>query len=264
MKVFKKFVSLVGLVSWSWRELGQESVLLKVTCTTLFLKLGWVSNFEETNWVTTYLTAPPSSCPGARTLSRHSRGLSSCPLCLRADGRQESHDPVSYLSARRAQRLVWPGWSVPANWVRLEADHSSLQICGPQTCCPGEAAYLCWRQRTSPGDQREFEKSVVRPTERERGSPGRRLPTMPLPGLSWPTFIKLVSDSSPAPASTPTICPQTWLLLLFQAFTTFLYWSQRNFKMNKYELCHIIVLPCGDSFRIIDILVWWISNNSQT
>ena len=128
MKVFKKFVSLVGLVSWSWRELGQESVLLKVTCTTLFLKLGWVSNFEETNWVTTYLTAPPSSCPGARTLSRHSRGLSSCPLCLRADGRQESHDPVSYLSARRAQRLVWPGWSVPANWVRLEDDHSSLRL----------------------------------------------------------------------------------------------------------------------------------------
>ena len=49
---------------------------------------------------------------------------------------------------------------------------------------------------------------------------------------------------------------KVWLLLLFQASS--LYWSQHNFKMNKYELCHLIALPRGDSFRIIDILNWLI------
>ena len=95
--------------------------------------------------------------------------------------------------------VVWQGCSVTANWLRMEDHHSGCLICGPQTCCPAEAAYFCWRQRTRPADQRELEKSLVRPLAR----PGPA-------GLACPTFLKLVSGSSPAsPASTPTICPQT-------------------------------------------------------
>ena len=153
---------------------------------------------------------------------------------------------------------MWLGWSVPANWVRLEADHSSLQICGPQTCCPGEAAYLCWRQRTSPGDQREFEKSVVRPTERERLA----RPEAADHAVAWSVlahFYKaclglLTSPSLHSNNLSSNLAPPTFPGLYNQ-----LYWSQLNLKMNKYELCHIIVLP----FLHLELLTFW-SDGSQT
>ena len=157
---------------------------------------------------------------------------------------------------------MWPGWSVPANWGWRRMVGCLRSVWTSNLVSRRGCIFMLVAAHSQ----------ARRPTRvREKYCEASQSPVLlPGPGLSaslglsWPTFIKLVSDSSPAPASTPTICPQTWLLLLFQAFTTFLYWSQRNFKMNKYELCHIIVLPCGDSFRIIDILVWWISNNSQT
>ena len=60
---------------------------------------------------------------------------------------------------------------------------AASDLCGPQTWCPGEAAYLCWwRQRARHGDQREWEKSIVRPQSLQSWPRPRplRQPSLPL------------------------------------------------------------------------------------
>ena len=140
------------------------------------------------------------------------------PLLLGLEWGSQSHDPLSP-TPRRALELMWPGWSVPADWgggwrmITPTPDLWTSNLLSRRGCIFLLAAE---DQAGRPTGARGQSCEAWRRDSRSRSRPELALAWSVLAHFYKPCLGLLTSLPS-LTASTQTICPQTWLLLLFQA-----------------------------------------------